>query len=231
MNGNSVRTAESKDDLPGGHARIRVRWSDECIPFSDGEWLLKVLENRVRAGERIRPGELVQVGFVAVKAREADDGLLDFDEPDFRSFPVRWKPLVDNCLLYARRQRDIVDSVSPPVPVNYPSLEQGAFVCAGYSASSTFVIEREVPKDRFSGWFITCDDPDDPHDLADLRLTSLYEIALTCPFIALFLALPAGCAGCIGPAGTELYHGDVKLEISPGSFLSMVTGGTNGKKL
>ena len=137
---------------------------------------------------------------------------------------VRWLS-VTHTQRWHGRQAEVVNSLEPKMATNYPTLEQAAFVCSGYPQAQSFIIERDTPHERISGWFITCDDPNDAHEVADLRATSLYQVSLHSPLIASFLALPPGCAGHIGPPETELYRGDCKLTIVTGSFLSRLAHG------
>ena len=130
----------------------------------------------------------------------------------------------NRCLRDLRRQKDLVESLEPPVEPAFPSAAP-RWSCQRYAGADEIIIERGEPDGRFSGWHITCGDDTDRHELADLKLTSLFEVALKAPGLVPFLALPPGCcrrhhrdrrgvvpsAGCAlsGDAGVVSRHASI----------------------
>lgn len=201
-----------------GHPEFRLVWSNASIPAQDAAWLICLLEARVRDGDRFDDGAMLQIGWMFTRIRSIGN-YCEIQEPDFKNFPIQWVTGVDRTLRDFRRQTDVLESLEPQPQPSFPSILQAGYVCQNFDRKKSLVIERAEPKNRFSGWFITCDDPQDRHAVSDLKLISLYEVALRVPGVMQFLALPSGSAGKVSMTFAELYEGDRRFDIKIGSYL------------
>jgi hypothetical protein len=184
-------------------------------------WLLSWLEERVLAGERFRPGESLQIGWMFDQIVDRPDGSLGIAEPDFESMPVEWVDCVTLTLRHIWFQKESAASVAQIA--TYPSYRQTAVVCSRLRSAAAIVMHHDEPTDNLdSGWFIGCYDDDHDHDdVTQLISVSLYEVAVSWDqrFIA-YAALPLGCTVVAGQGPPVITMGNAILEIVPGSLLS-----------
>jgi hypothetical protein len=179
--GPSQHQVRSSDFSVAGQPGFLIGWNHPSVPREDADHLLRQLERSAESGEQYKDGDTIQIGWIKARFRINSEGLLALEEPDFKNMPIRWVAGADRCLRDLRRQRDLVDSFDPPLQSSFPSAAQAARVCARYASGGAVMIERGQPDKNFSGWYFTCDDETDPHDVEDLRLVSLYEVGLRCP--------------------------------------------------
>jgi hypothetical protein len=206
-------------DVLAGRPSIAIQWSDPSIPTEDAGWLRDWFDEEIGKGRRFERGETVQIGWTVTRLREMSTSRLIVEEPTFESFPIKWVDGVNSCLRHLRRQKDVVDSIEPPPKPAFPSILQAAQVCGRLGSTPAVILERGEARENFSGWYITCDDDADAHEPTDLRLDSLYSVAVKCPHIIPFLAMPPGHAGRVSPTTFEIHSPEGPVRLRPKSFL------------
>ena len=166
---------------------------EDGIPFSS-EWICEFFESEVAEGRRFRAGETVQIGWMVTMLKERADGMLELWEPDFASIPITWRRGATSTLRHMEIQRAISDEFD--FLPHFASLEHAAVVGKSFfDAWPDITLARDVPEGANTGWVFRARGSDE----VECSYKSLYEIALACPSIIPFMALPPGirvvCSG------------------------------------
>ncbi len=202
-----------------GHKSVKFTWSRSAIPPEDIAWFAESLERQLQSGIEFRDGETIQIGWGLLRIREPTSGTLELDEPDFESIPIKWIPSVDHSLVHLRQQKDVVESIDPSVEPMFPSIRHAASICNHVFDRREIVIERTMPHGSFSGWTIKCADAEHQVGTSDLRLESLFSLAIRLPPIVPFLALPPGFSGMLAPDQIKLSWNGKPINIRKDSIL------------
>jgi len=203
-----------------GHPEFEVRFSSRTVS-QDVDWLLRYLENRVAGGGRFQHGETLQVGWIVTMLEAGADGKLRMKEPDMKAVPVQFVDSVTHTLLHLRTQRDLVESLVPPVDPDFPSLVQSALVHANYKTARRVLLTRGSVRGADSGWWLAdLDDLDGAQDPTRFSRTSLYQLGVDRPDLIKFFAVPTGIQVAIEDAYIAVNGADGELKQAPGSYLS-----------
>lgn len=168
-----------------GHREFVLRFDEERTVAADVRRLAESLEEAVAAGTRFLPGDVVHVGWIALRVVETPTHLLSLVEPDFCGLPLRYVPSVDAAVGHLRAQDDLLHRLGLEGCGQRPSVHDTVKVCA-HLTSRGLVLDRSQPTAGASGWIAACGEDD------ELRTVSLYELASRFPQLIDFLALPAG---------------------------------------
>ena len=174
-------------------AEIIVR-CDDLIPKPDVEWLMESLEGSVRDGKIYSDGDLIQIGWMSNLLSATSDARLVLREPDMRSIPIEWTDGVTQTLRHLRVQKDTAESLGFGRAMQFPTIRGSALfgVDVGRDADA-FILERSAATGMDSGWFIGCLGSSMNYDNpGNLRRGALYEAAVRCPRIVMFMSLPFG---------------------------------------
>lgn len=209
-----------------GHPEFFV-YCEDFIPESDVKHFTSWLERAVSAGEVFKPNEILQTGWMINTFFETDDGSLALLEPDMKSFPIAWVPGVTQTLRHMRLQRDLLVSVLPFDDFNIPDIRQCAIVAEDLGEDTKdFYLERTDPKAKTSGWFIgNLNSQINYEDSNNVRLDSLYAVAIKFPQLIMYFGLPAGIRVEIVASTISILRNGSKLEPLPDSFLEMILDG------
>lgn len=197
---------------------------DNSIPDVDVQWLISVLEGLARDKHVFRDGNLVQVGWILNRISATPDGGMRLSEPDMRTFPVAWTDGVTETLRQFRLQKDVADSLGFAGDMQIPTMNESAVAGIDLRQNDVaFVLDRVEATAGDSGWFVGClGSAIDYSDASNLRRISLYEAALYCPGIVMFLSLPSGSR--VERSGSSVsigLHGE-KIVPAHGSFLAQL---------
>lgn len=198
------------------HPEFEIRVFNRAIPAPDISWLLGYFERQVADGERFHAGETVQIGWMLTKLEATADGLLRVTEPDMKAIPIKFIDSVDNTLKYLRNQKDMVESIVPPLGSDFPSLQQSAVVHAEYKRASHLLLTRNPAHGADSGWSLT--DPRDEGGSSILRI-SLYQLGVDRPDLIKFFALPPGLQILLDGLKIHVTGPDGEIQPVPGSYL------------
>jgi hypothetical protein len=205
-----------------GHPEFQVSVSDKAIPRVDVDWFLSTLESMVAAGERFKPGETIQIGWIIAKAELGDKGALRLLEPDMKTIPVKFVDSMDATVRHLRAQKDSVESVLPASSLLFPSLSQSVVVHVQYKQAQKLVLERLSPRGSDSGWWLSdLADASAAKDPTRFAKISLYQLALDRPDLVKFFAFPVGVQVVIDRRIGVLKDG-AELPIKPGSFVDLL---------
>lgn len=203
------------------HPEFQVRVSNSVVPTEDLNWFLRFLEQRVADGERFRGGESLQVGWMLTMLEEGPAGYLRVMEPDMKVVPVKFTDAIDSTLMHLRHQKDMVQSFSPQVDPDFPSLRQSAVVHVNYKTASRILLTRGPVQDTDSGWWLTdLDDNAGSQDPTRLFKTSLYQLGVDRPDLVKFFAVPSGLQVAVDNTFIGVLGPDGELKQIPGSYLS-----------
>jgi hypothetical protein len=98
IGGKALRTCHLQTDrivFPTASAHPDILLPHSGLPGEMLDWLRQYFLAAVAAGNRIAPGEHIQVGWMLVEARSEADGGLALWEPDFTAMPIVWTRGVD----------------------------------------------------------------------------------------------------------------------------------------
>lgn len=205
-----------------GHPEFQIRVSNSAVPVEDISFLLQFFEQRVARGEKFRGGESLQVGWMFTMLEEGPAGFLRVLEPDMQVVPVRFVDSVDNTLMQLRNQKDVVESLSPSIAPDFPSLRQSAVVHVNYQEARRILLTRNDPVNAAdSGWWLSdLDDEARLEDPARFMKTSLYQLGVHRPDLIQFLAVPAGLQVAVDGARISVLGPVQEVQQIPGSYLS-----------
>jgi hypothetical protein len=180
------------------------------------EWLARLLEEKVRDGERFEDGEDMQVGFMLVLFKQHEDGSLRVLEPDMESLPTVFIDSVTRTLTTCMLQKYVVESCMDGSRLSPPTLRDSAIVCNRFAGARHLSLVRSAPKGKDSGWFIGCQDESHDHNaISNLVELSLYELALRRPDLVQYLGLPREAMVLVGqaPKGWIFRRGDERIRV------------------
>ncbi|OZB19265.1 MAG: hypothetical protein B7X53_01025 [Hyphomonas sp. 34-62-18] len=192
--------------FPPASAHPDILLAHSGLPEELAGWIRQYFLAAVAAGNRITPGEPVQVGWMLVEPRPEADGSLALWEPDFTAMPIVWTRGIDRTAWAFSQQRAVCDAMNT-APV-FPSLRDGAVVSPGFAAiHDTFMMMREAPKGGNSGWQVKqLKDP-----AKEGTMLSLYEVALQTRAVLPYLALPPGTVVARTGVAVEIELGEKHL--------------------
>lgn len=176
-----------------GHREFVMYYDDPLLTPDAVPWLVNYLESAVQSGERFQPGETVQIGWMIMQVHE-ENGALCLHEPDFRTKQVQWVPTVTQTLIDLLMQQLTAQIVGVEAEVDVPNWYQTGIACRRFGEDRSAFDMQRAPGSREnhdSGWFCGCMFVDCDHEsMENLRLASLYELAVLNPEIVRYLALP-----------------------------------------
>lgn len=216
-----MKTLASKTCQEYGHPEIAVDYDPAVVVEADVAHLLSGLEAMVAGGTRFEANQSIAFGWSLAWFVHRPDGRLGFEEPDFRSMPVKRVSGLTATIRDLRLQRDIVASVLPDGSAQFPSLRQSCIVCGEVSATDGLVMVRAAPAEMDSGWFIGCQRQEHRHDVIEnLERISLYEAVVhrRLPIVP-WLALPEGSLVSRGDPGLAIQFNGEPLTVKPESLL------------
>ncbi|CAJ0783406.1 hypothetical protein LMG19083_01037 [Ralstonia psammae] len=203
-----------------GHPEFEVRFSSRTVS-QDVDWLLRYLENRVSGGSKFQHGETIQVGWMVAMLEDSTEGKLRVKEPDMKVVPVQFIDSVTHTLLHLRTQKDVVESLVPPVDPDFPSLVHSVVVHANYKAARRVLLTRGAVEGADSGWWLTdLDDTEGAQDPTRFSRTSLYQLGVDRPDLIKFFAVPAGLQVAIDDTYIGVIGAEGELKQAPGTYLS-----------
>ena len=168
--------------------------------------------------------QTLQLGWTVLKCRVAN-ARLRLLAPDMRSFPIRFQADMTQAVWAAFKHREVPASFNVPTDsLDIPSLGQSALVGPRFDEFPC-LMERSLPNATTdSGWTFNSMRPDvDNNNPAELKLLSLYEIALKNPLCLRYLSLPPGFLVCFRPQESqtaEHYFQRRAVDPAPGSYLA-----------
>jgi hypothetical protein len=206
-----------------GHPEFTITFAREVPLPGLEEMLLRYFEEGVAGGTQFKPGQTVLVGWATLRLTQREDGTLGVLEPDLKE-ELKWTESVDQTLLDAWRQKEVLSSLGLLERIEYPRQAQQAIVCAQTWEAPTFVLGRTDPSaPSDSGWFVGCMDDAHDHQVADaLSVVPLIEIAARLPALTQFLALPVGTDVVVSGEGglrARVFIDGDEVKPRPGSYL------------
>lgn len=205
------------------HPEITIQFAERrLVPIE--RLLLGYFESSVAAGKRFRPGETVQVGWATLRLCMRPDGTLGVQE----LVGGEWREQCDRSLMQVWLQKEIVASVGLVDRTAFPRQHDHAVACDRVLTSSSFLMSRGAPQDEDdSGWFLGCYDEEHAHDHrhpSGLFAGPLYNVVQRLPFLAQFLALPAGTSvlvmGSASGIHARIFFEGTELVPHTGSYLA-----------
>ena len=208
-------------ELHGACIAIRC---DDSIPNEDVKWLAAMLEDAIRDGAIYRSGDVVQIGWMVNTLLPWKDKALALMEPDMSSFPIKWIPGVTHTLRHLRRQKDTAESLGLDNEIKFPSIRESGLLGVDVEAHTNgIILERAEAGENDSGWFAgSLHSRLDYNDPCNLRRCSLYEIAIACPSIVSFVALPVGTRIELSGGGVLISKDGSEVAARAGSFLELL---------
>jgi hypothetical protein len=183
-----------------GHPEIHFAISDRAVEMS--RWVLGYFESAVAGGTRFTAGQTVEIGWVTVRIAEAG-GLLELEEPDFESFPIRWVRGLDHTVRFLALQRAVCDELE--VGMESVTMLNTAVVCPQWAPNmSDFNMSRDPSDGADSGWVFNCE----ANTSAAGEWQSLYQISLLQMKVIPFLNLPPGATVSFAESGVSVSVGD-----------------------
>jgi len=202
------------------HPEFQLQVANSAIPAQDISWLLRFLEQRVADGERFRAGETLQIGWMLtmLDGRAADT--LHITEPDMKEIPIKFIDSVNNTLMHLRNQKDVVESFTPSLQTDFPSLLQSAVVHVEYKSASHVLLSRDPTYESDSGWSLTdLDDEVGSQNPSQFVKISLYQLGIDRPDLVKFFALPAGLQVVVSDPQIRVIGPEGEMQPLPGSYL------------
>jgi hypothetical protein len=182
---------QTNNSSASGHPEVSIAFDPNIVISADADWLINYIESDIRGGKRFEENSTIQIGWMICRFQKFNN-ILRLCEPDFRIIPIQFVDSVNLTLFHLRRQRDVCDSLGV-ARHEFPSILESALSCSEMLNSNELLLERASPQGRDSGWFVGCTNSSHDHnDTANLRRTSLYEIACAKPSVIEFFALPSG---------------------------------------
>jgi hypothetical protein len=205
------------------HPEFEINVSGKGVPRADIDWFLETLEGMVAGGEKFKPGETMQIGWMLTRLEQGERGSLRVTEPDMKSVPIVFQNTVDRTIRDLRSQKDSVESVLPATALSFPPLHQSVVVHVNYKQVQRIVLQRLSPSDSAdSGWWLSdLTDARGAQDPKRFTKISLYQLAIDRPELVKFLAFPVGIQVVVDGRIGILKSG-VELPIKRGSFLDLL---------
>jgi len=205
---------------------VRFSVDDDGLPSEAIDHVVGMLEELVRRGRRISPGQHIQIGWYVVKAVRGDDGCLVLLEPDGSSLPLQFKDGITDTLRQMLLQLWHADSYKIPRDLlQIPSIQQSCLVCHGLTASKGLLLSRSEPSDAMdSGWFVGCDDRAHDHNApGNLTRISLYDAFVRKPGISPWIGFPLDSLIRLADGEhPEVFIGELECPLQKESFVDRV---------
>lgn len=150
------------------------------------QWLLKYFDEQIEEGRQFNSEETVQIGWMIVQLRLAQDGILEVWEPEFDSIPIRWRRGANNTIRHLILQRSVCDALG--CEPEFPSLRQAGIVSPGFRECEEFTMSRDASNANDSGWVFR----ELGYVGTDGDFESLFQISFFNMEVIPFLALPRG---------------------------------------
>jgi len=210
----SLRTAHCTEH---GHKELTLQLVDKPVPGSE-TWLVAYLERAVASGSKFLPGQTIQLGWSTLRVIERGDGTLGLEE---RVDLETWRESVTLALWHTWTQKEVAASFGLVDELQFPQQEQDAMVARCALETDTLLLTRiSVDEPSFSGWGVTCAQD---HEHGERGFVPLLEVTARLPFLAQFVALPAGTSVLvIGPGRirAHAFRDGAPLAIEPGSYVA-----------
>ncbi len=151
--------------------------------------LTAYFEREIGQGRIFKAEDTIQIGWMLTILKADGLGALEVWEPDFDAFPIRWTSGATNTLRHLLIQRQTCEEAN--LDMEFPSICDAGVVSRRFmEQGGGFVMSRDHPEDRDSGWVFQLYEEEVPEDDGEYR--SLFEICLHRPEIIPFVALPPG---------------------------------------
>lgn len=206
-----------------GHPEVRLSFDETVVEAERASELLKSIEEEVSRGVRYKSGQSLQVGWSIVEFVDMSDGTLELQEPDFRSFPIRYVDSMTRTLTYLSAQNAALASIGASLEdqESCPTLYDSALLCDRAFKSRSFMMERRPPAGNDSGWFIGCLEKHDHNKPKSLIRESLYRVALEKPEVIDLLLFPVGILLAFRREdGFTIYKNGSAISVAQGSYLA-----------
>lgn len=208
------------------HPEIEFIITNKSIPLNDIKWMISTIENTVSNGTKYENQQTLQLGCTIVKFVQKNNGVLEIQEPDFVSLPIKFTSKLDNTLVFLRSQKDIVESVKEETDLLYPSILESIVVHKNYISANKVLLERTEIESNISGWWVyDYNDQESVNNASNFSNISLYEFALKRPDLVKFLALPVGFQALSSSEGASLYKSNQSVDIKINSYLNQLNQG------
>lgn len=182
--------------------------------------IIAYFEEQAQAGVRFRDGQTVELGWLLLLLRQADDNQLELFEPDFDCFPIRWFRGVNNAVRHLHLQRAVC-ALFGCDPL-FPTIIQAGIVSPKFFECRNYTISRDTPAGSDSGWvFAECG-----YDGAEGEFCSLYQLSLEKPEVIPFLALPASSRVTLKPGLCEITANNVTRSSADSDLLRGLVSST-----
>jgi hypothetical protein len=165
-----------------GHPEFTLSFSQQRPVPGLERLLLGYFENGVARGAKFLPGQVVQLGWAALRLIERQDGTLGVQEIDPRN-ESGWVESVDRSLMETWFQKEVVASLAIEEPA-FPGQLQNAIVCKQLlQGGPEYLLSRSEPRDADdSGWFLGCFEQTHDHNSVDnLAIAQLISVAAHLP--------------------------------------------------
>jgi hypothetical protein len=207
-----------------GQPEIVFEVQTASIPEVDRQWLIRTLEEQVAGGSRFKAGETLQLGWMMNRFDKGEGGTLRLQEPDMKSMPIAFVDRMDNTLVTLRLQKDVAESFTEPVALQFPSLTDSMLVHRNYKWTNHLTLERHAPADADSGWVIIYGThaPTAEELAADYERVSVYEFAVARRQFIHLLAMPAGTVIEINDGQRDYFLNERPLTPRTGSYLQQL---------
>lgn len=201
-----------------GHPELEAAVEHEdwfCAELHD---LIESMGESILLGTRFCESDDYAVGWMPIRVAQRHSGNLGFDEPDFRSMPIRWVPRLDRCFEHFRVHMRLLAAIGLADKPSFTTADQAAVVGRDFFDADAWNLRREPPaQGRDTGWVFTPAQPlldydADPH--GTLLFQSLYETALQRPEIVPFMCLPVGTEVRIATGGGITISMDGEIVVS-----------------
>ena len=181
------------------------------------DWMLGYFESEVRRGVVFRPGETVQIGWMIVMLKSAEQGDLEIWEPRFDSMPIQWVRGANSTSRHLTLQNEVCAQLG--VEADFPSLAQSGLIAADFLHNTDGIhMVRETRGGTDSGWIMRRPESKE----LNARYCSLFEISLSHTAIIPFIALPAGSAVTCTKSKIEISCGQKNISSDSNHFLNRI---------
>lgn len=204
------------------HPEFVLEVDGDQIPDVYVQSFLETLETMVASGSVFKPGETLQDGWMVTRVEQAANDKLTLHEPDMQELPVAFVPGVTETLRHKMIQLFTLDSYGiDRSQIAIPRIDQTAITCDRFDQGGELLLARDAGEDRYSGWLLCCLDEDHDHEQDEnLKLVSLYEAMLRCPYIVAWMYFPLDSQIVLRPDKQPLVIlQDEQVDIQPGSYL------------
>lgn len=173
------------------------------------DWFNQWMTEFLQIEEDIAEGFSFQLGFTTLKAEVVDlDGKpwLDLYAPNFKTFPADWEQNLTLALQVAAQHRFLPTRYG--LSMDVPNMQDTALVGPDFQRLPMFITRSDKDvQERHSGWFVASSSAEaDNTDEGQLKIMSLYELAVEAPHTIAYLALPVGSQVAFEPKATKVMY-------------------------